>query len=81
MGSTKALETCLLVIIFAVMLFNYNVLTLEIKKVSYDNCRHLCSDRYGWFECMNDCEAAGYINGGQCASPSPKDPLKCCCQK
>lgn len=51
-----------------------------MEKISYNYCHDLCTDRYGWFECFNDCQVAGYA-GGECASPSSKIPKKCCCQK
>ncbi|CAH2038396.1 unnamed protein product [Thlaspi arvense] len=82
MGITKALMTCLLVVVLTVSLFNHNVLTsgAEIEKISFDHCNNLCTDTYGWFECQNDCGEAGYAGWGECASRSPKEPKRCCCQ-
>ncbi|EOA31943.1 hypothetical protein CARUB_v10015183mg [Capsella rubella] len=51
------------------------------RKFSFDNCSTLCTPKYGWFECMTDCYLADFNNGGDCASPSPKEPKRCCCQK
>ncbi|CAH8355098.1 unnamed protein product [Eruca vesicaria subsp. sativa] len=90
MGSTKTFMTCLLVLTLAVSLSNLNVLVsgklqkhgtgAETEKFSYENCYALCTDSYDWWECQNDCAHKGY-HTGECASPSPKVPKKCCCQK
>ncbi|KAL0746683.1 hypothetical protein YC2023_113388 [Brassica napus] len=82
MGTTKTLTKCLFVVMLAVSLSNHNVLTsgAEIQKFSYDHCDTLCSDSYGWFECQHDCFAAGYSGFGSCASRSPEEPKRCCCQ-
>ncbi|KAL0718117.1 hypothetical protein Bca4012_067439 [Brassica carinata] len=81
MGITKTLITCLFVVMLAVSLFNHNVLTSGAEiQISYDHCDTLCSDSYGWFECQHDCFADGYSGFGICASRSPKEPKRCCCQ-
>ncbi|KAF8099385.1 hypothetical protein N665_0245s0062 [Sinapis alba] len=83
MDITKALVKCFFVVILAVSLSKHNVLTsgVEIQKFSYDHCTStLCSNSYAWFQCRRDCFAAGYTGRGDCASRSPKEPKRCCCQ-
>ncbi|KAL0797607.1 hypothetical protein Bca101_052781 [Brassica carinata] len=80
MGTTKPLMTCLLAIILATSLSNQDVLVSEIQKFSYDHCITLCTDTYAWYECQHDCSIFGYKGLGECASPSPKEPKRCCCQ-
>ncbi|KAL0697555.1 hypothetical protein Bca4012_053677 [Brassica carinata] len=82
MGTTKPLMTCLLAIILATSLSNQDVLVsgVEIQKFSYDHCITLCTDTYAWYECQHDCSIFGYKGLGECASPSPKEPKRCCCQ-
>ena len=53
---------------------------VEIQKFSYDHCITLCTDTYAWYECQHDCSIFGYKGLGECASPSPKEPKRCCCQ-
>ncbi|CAN6901620.1 unnamed protein product [Brassica oleracea] len=88
MGTTKTLMTCLLAVILAASLSNQNVLvsgrstianSVEIA-FSYDHCITLCTDTYAWYECQHDCSIFGYKGLGECASPSPKEPKRCCCQ-
>ncbi|CAH8268558.1 unnamed protein product [Arabidopsis lyrata] len=47
-----------------------------MDKLSFDHCRVLCSDSYGWFECNTDCLGRGFADG-QCAARSPKEPKRC----
>ena len=56
------------------------VCVIELEKFSYDHCRSLCTDYYGWHECLLDCIHFGYHGAGECASPSPNVPKRCCCQ-
>ncbi|EFH55142.1 hypothetical protein ARALYDRAFT_901238 [Arabidopsis lyrata subsp. lyrata] len=81
MGITKTIVPCFLVIIFLVSLCNHNVLVLGevMEKISYDHCDTLCTPYYGWHECLTDCNNEGWATG-ICASRSPKEPKRCCCQ-
>ncbi|CAF1705649.1 unnamed protein product [Brassica oleracea var. botrytis] len=80
MGVTKTQLAFLVLVVFVTFLSNHNVLAAELEKFSYDHCRVLCSDTYAWHECWTDCITAGYHGAGECASPSPNVPKKCCCQ-
>ncbi|KAG2316201.1 hypothetical protein Bca52824_019323 [Brassica carinata] len=50
---------------------------MELEKFSYDHCHTLCTDYYGWHECLLDCITYGYHGAGQCASLSPKQFESC----
>ncbi|EOA31850.1 hypothetical protein CARUB_v10015077mg [Capsella rubella] len=80
----KIAVTCILVIVFTISLYDRNVLASGAEvvegKISYAHCHPLCTDYYGWFQCLTDCLNSGFAKGGECVSPSPKDPKKCCCK-
>ncbi|CAL9230866.1 unnamed protein product [Arabidopsis halleri] len=81
MGITKNLVIFFHIVILAVLLSNQIILAsgADIKKFSYDHCYHLCEDGgYGSRECFVDCTLKGFPKG-DCASPTPKDPYRCCC--
>ncbi|CAL9219556.1 unnamed protein product [Arabidopsis halleri] len=79
MGISKTIVTCFLLVLFTVLLSNQNIL-VSGEKTSFDHCDTLCTDYYGWHECLTDCTIEGYVSG-LCASPSPNQPKRCCCQK
>ncbi|KAL0717695.1 hypothetical protein Bca4012_067017 [Brassica carinata] len=82
MGVTKTQLAFLVLVVFVTFLSNHNVsaAVTELEKFSYDHCSVLCSNTYGWHECWSDCGTLGYRGAGECASPSPNVPKKCCCQ-
>ncbi|CAH8361540.1 unnamed protein product [Eruca vesicaria subsp. sativa] len=80
MGVTRAQLAFLVLVVFVTFFSSQNVSGAEMeKKFSYDHCTIFCSADYEWHECWVDCLNRGYHNG-DCASPSPNVPKKCCCQ-
>ncbi|CAG7899997.1 unnamed protein product [Brassica rapa] len=81
MGTTKTLMTCLLAVILAASLSNQNVLVSGRSTIAnYVEIATALTDTYAWYECQHDCSIFGYKGLGECASPSPKEPKRCCCQ-
>ncbi|CAH2055087.1 unnamed protein product [Thlaspi arvense] len=80
MDTTKNLLILFLIVILVPSFSNHNLSALGKEKISFDNCKDLCTMLYDWRPCFVDCISAGF-DDAKCVSPSPGDPPRCCCQR